>query len=190
MNNFSFWKYADAPYDMISREFASNKAFQKTSKKVLIIAWIVGIFFLTTVIMFFIAIFFLFFILTAQKNSKHKSLLLYWIDYAIMKQLEKTWKIHLSEDFKFRLLTREFIQDDFSVHLKQNSNIQKDSQKKDTQTNSTFSNERVKFDKRKFETSNHTQTKTWEKTKTSDKRSSVFDSYVSVRESFKKIKNR
>lgn len=192
MNNFSFWKYADAPYDMISREFSSNKAFQKSSRQLLIIAWVLGIVFLTAYIMLVIAIVFLFVILNTQKNSKHKSLLLYWIDYAIIKRLEKNWKIHLSEDFKFRLLTKEFIQDDVLLGLKQNPTPQSYSREQEIETKPIPKTQNTDFDFNRSEKLgiNQAKLKTSKENKNNNSRKSVFDDYVSVRESFKKIRNR
>lgn len=192
MNNFSFWKYADAPYDMISKEFAGNRAFQKSSIKVLIIAWILLSFILTTFIILIAVIVFLVFFLSNKKNSKYKSVLLYWMDYAIMKQLETTWKIHLSEDFKFRLLRKEFIQDEFSIHLEQNPTPQSYSREQEIETKPITKTQNTDFDFNRPEKLgiNQAKLKTSKENKNNNSRKSVFDDYVSVRESFKKIKNR
>ncbi len=124
-----------------------------------------------------------------KKISTIKSILFYGIDYSIVKGLGATWKIQLSNDFISHLPSREKIWSDLGINKITYSSEKQILTKHTYQKKYNIWNTEKNNSWKKKQTEN-TSTKIKYTRKKDIKRKSVFDDYVSVRESFKEIRKR
>lgn len=142
--------------------------------------------------MFFIA--FILFISFSRNNklSKIASIVLYWIDYSIIKQLEKKWKISIPQNIYKQFPTKAYIQNDLMIPV---ANTPKsphstpphdEIKEKEPELNFDFSD----FSWDMKDDSKNSQMSSPNPNKNTTKRKSVFDDYVSVKDLFKEMKKR
>lgn len=196
MKRFSFWKYALSPYDIITREYSWNNDFHKMSMNILIIMSIVCFMFFT---IFFIiwSVIMLGMISFQEKNKKIATItwiILYWFDTIVIRNLEKRWKIKIPKRLKSQMPTNKMIQADLqSVSRKPSSYKAKWKKEISYDSSQKKSTWEIEFD---FDfsssddiTSSNNNQQSKDKPDIREK-ASIFDEYVSVRESFKNIKKR
>jgi hypothetical protein len=202
MTNKSIWKYANPPFDIISKEFADNKEFQKQYNNSLIILFIILSIFLQ--IPFAVLLFIIAYIYLEQTKLKPDFInsILFKIDYAQLQYLEKKWKIVINTPLKNKIIEVEKMSKSYQNSFKTQSSW-KDSQynlsnKKESQAQTQDGEKQYNnINESKINQTSNTQKTSdivWNQEKETSRyrsnRKSIFDDYVSVRDSFSNSKKR